>query len=150
MATVTTLNRPAPRQLSKSITRWLPATARVLLGLLFFVCGLNGFLNFLPRPSTPMPEGAVAFAGSLMQTGYMFALIAGTQFVAGTLLLVNRFVPLGLVLLAPVAVNILAFHLFLAPAGLSMAVIVIALEAYLAWTYRQAYRPVLAIRALPK
>jgi hypothetical protein len=115
----------------------------------FFVFGLNGFLNFLPQPSTPMPEGAVAFVGALVQSGYMLQLIAGVQVVAGALLLSNRFVPLALVLLAPVVVNILAFHAFLAPSGVGFAVVVLAMEVYLAWVYRQAYRSTLAMRAAP-
>src|SRR5882672_3962671 len=54
----------------------LPTIARVLLGLMFTVFGLNGFLHFIPEPKTPMPEGAAAFAGALMNTGYMFQLVS--------------------------------------------------------------------------
>jgi uncharacterized membrane protein YphA (DoxX/SURF4 family) len=133
----------------KSIARHLPTAARILMGLLFFVFGLNGFLNFLPQPSTPMPQGAVAFIGALMSSGYMLPLISGTELVVGILLLANRFVPLALALLAPVVVNILAFHLFLAPTGAGLAVVVLALEVYLAWAYRKAYRPMLAVRSAP-
>jgi uncharacterized membrane protein YphA (DoxX/SURF4 family) len=139
----------AERHTTSSIARYFPTAGRVLLGLVFFVFGLNGFLNFLPQPSTPMPEGAVAFVGALVQSGYMLQLIAGVQVVAGALLLSNRFVPLALVLLAPVVVNILAFHAFLAPSGVGFAVVVLAMEVYLAWVYRQAYRSTLAMRAAP-
>jgi len=128
------------------MARHLPTVARILLGLLFLVTGLNGFLNFLPQPTTPMPEGALAFAGAMMNTGYLFPLVMGTQLISGACLLANRFVPLGLTLLAPVAVNILAFHLFLAATGLGVAVAVVALELYLAWTYRRAFLPMLAAR----
>src|SRR3954471_15162202 len=79
--------------------RYLTATGRILFGLMFFISGLNGFLNFLPQPTTPIPERAMAFAGALMATGYMMPLIFGTQLVVGLLLLANRFVPLALVLL---------------------------------------------------
>jgi len=139
----------APSGWGRRLGRLLPVGGRLLLGLLFLVTGLNGFLNFLPQPRTPMPEGAMAFAGAMMQTGYLFPLVGGTQLVAGLLLLVNRFVPLALALLAPVVVNILAFHLFLAPEGLGLAVLVLALEAGLAWSYRRAYRPMLAARTSP-
>jgi hypothetical protein len=132
---------------SKGITRYLPATARVLMGLLFCVTGLNGFLNFLPQ--TPMPDGAVAFAGALMKTGYLFQLIMGTQLIVGVLLLTNRFVPLALALIAPIIVNIVAFHVFLAPSGLGLALVVLVLEVYLAWAYRKAFRPMLAMRTTP-
>jgi uncharacterized membrane protein YphA (DoxX/SURF4 family) len=134
---------------SGAIARHLPTVGRVLLGLVFFVFGLNGFLNFIPMPSTPPPEGAMAFGLALMKTGYMFPLIKGTEVVAGTLLLANRFVPLALVLLAPVVVNIFAFHAFLEPSGVVLATVIVVLEVYLAWSYRNAYRPLLTLRATP-
>lgn len=133
----------------KSFTRFLPAIARILLGLPLFVFGLNGFLNFIPQPKTPLPEGAVAFATALMATGYMMQLIGGTMLVVGTLLLINRFVPLALALFAPFMVNSLAFHIFLEHSGLPMAAIFAGLELYLAWTYRAAFRPMLAARVTP-
>lgn len=130
----------------KSFARYLPTAARILMGLMFFVFGLNGFLHFIPEPKTPMPEGAVAFAGALMKTGYMFPLVMGTQLIVGTLLLLNRFVPLALALIAPIIVGIVTFHVFLAPSGKGMAVVVLVLELYLAWAYRNAFRPMLAMR----
>lgn len=133
----------------RNISRYLPHAARVLLGLIFAVMGLNGFLYFLPQPSTPIPQAAVAFLGALAATGYMVPLSSGTQVIVGVLLLTNRFVPLALALIAPVIVNIVAVHVFLAPSGLPVAMVVLALELYLAWTYRQAYRPMLAMRAVP-
>jgi uncharacterized membrane protein YphA (DoxX/SURF4 family) len=117
----------------------LRVPARLLLGLIFVTFGLNGFLHFLPQP--PMPAPAGAFAGALAATGYLFPLIKGTEIVTGLLLLSGRFVPLALVVLAPVVVNIVAFHLFLAPAGLALPFVVLALGLYLAWTERQAFAP---------
>ena len=134
---------------SKSMARHLPAVGRVLLGLLLFVPGLNGFLNFLPPPSTPIPEGAAAFAGALLNTGYMFPLIKGTEVLTGSLLLSNRFVPLALALAAPVVVNIVAFHAFLAPDGMAIPLALLALELALAWSYRTVYRPMLGLRVRP-
>jgi len=133
---------------ARSMTRHLPTVARLLLGFVFVLFGLNGFFQFLPQPSN-IPEPAMAFAGALLKAGYMFPLIKGTEVVAGTLLLSNRFVPLALALLAPNVVNILAFHAFLAPAGVGLALFVLILEVYLAWAYRDAYRPMLAARAVP-
>jgi hypothetical protein len=133
----------------KSLSRFLPPAARILMGLLFFVFGLNGFLNFIPQPKTPLPDGAVAFAGALMKTGYLFPLIMGTQLLVGALLLSNRFVPLALALIAPIIINILAFHAFLAPSGLALAIVVLALELYLTWEYRKAFLPMLVMRATP-
>src|SRR6058998_1069741 len=134
----------------KSFARHLPTIARSLMGLMFFVFGLNGFLHFIPQPKEAMPEGAVAFAGALMKTGYMFPLVSGTQVLVGALLLLNRFVPLALALIAPIIVGIVTFHIFLAPSGMMPAAVVLVLELYLAWAYRDAFRPMLAPRATPR
>lgn len=133
----------------KPFTRHLPTIVRILMGLMFLVFGLNGFLNFIPQPKDPMPEGAVGFISALMKTGYMFPLVMGTQLLAGGLLLLNRFVPLALALLAPILVGIVTFHLFLAPKGTGIALAVLAMELYLAWAYRSAFRPMLRMRVTP-
>ena len=132
---------------ARPVTRYVNASARILLGLVFLVFGLNGFFYFIPPPSTPLPEPAMAFVGALMATGYMLPLVAGTQVLAGALLLANRFVPLALILLAPVVVNIIAFHLFLEPSGLPIATVVVALEIYLIWNHRAAFRALLVARS---
>ncbi len=121
--------------------------ARILLGLVFFVFGLNGFFHFLPQP--PMSGPPADFVGALVASGYMFPLLKGTEVIAGALLLSGRLVPLALTVLAPVIVNIFAFHLFLAPSGLGVPVVVVALEVFLAWSYRSSFRPVLRVRAEP-
>jgi hypothetical protein len=84
-----------------------------------------------------------------MKSGYMMQLIGITQLVCGVMLLTNRFVPLALALFAPFIVNSIAFHVFLEPSGLVMAGIFLALELYLAWCYRDAYRPMLAAKVRP-
>jgi hypothetical protein len=110
--------------------------ARVLLGLVFLVFGLNGFLHFIP--SGPMPTGAAGqFVGSLIASHY-FMVIAGLQVLGGALLLVNRYVPLALVILGPVIVNIFFFHALMAPAGLPLALVVVILWGIVAarnWQY---------------
>ena len=142
LATTVTTSVPA-----RSITRYTAPAARVLLGLVFFVCGLDGFLHFLPQPTEPPPEGAMTFAIALLKSGYMFPLIKGTEVAVGALLLANRFVPLALVILAPVIVNIFAFHAFLAPSGVVIASALVVLEVYLAWVHRSAYRPLFVSHA---
>lgn len=150
MKTDTTPNTgEADGRRNKSFTRHFPTVARILLGLPLVVFGLNGFLNFIPPPTAPLPEGAAAFAGALAQTGYMMRLIGATQLTVGILLCLNRFVPLALALFAPFIVNSLAFHVFLEPSGLPMAAVFLALELYLAWAYRNSYRQMLAMRASP-
>jgi uncharacterized membrane protein YphA (DoxX/SURF4 family) len=133
----------------KSLSRYFVAAARILMGLVFVVFGLNGFLHFIPQPKTAMSPGAAALMDAFIKSGYMFPLIMGTQLLVGVLLLLNRFVPLALALLAPVVVNIVAFHAFLSPSGLVLALVVLVLELYVAWSYRKAYFPMLAARTSP-
>ncbi len=150
MPTETTFDpHTAAERTTRPFSRHLPTAARIVMGLAFLVAGLNGFLHFLPQPSTPQPDGALAFAGALMKTGYMFPLAMGTQALVGALLLANRFVPLALALIAPVIVNIIAFHVFLAPAAIGPILFLLVLELYLTWSYRAAFRPMLAMRAVP-
>jgi uncharacterized membrane protein YphA (DoxX/SURF4 family) len=139
---------PAGKRTSRSVSRHIPTAARILLGLVFFVFGLNGFLHFIPQP--PPPEPAMAFFGALFATGYMLPLVMGTQLFVGVLLLANRFVPLALAVIAPIIVNILAFHAALAPSGLPLALAVLALELLLAWSYRGSFSSMLTPRADPR
>jgi len=131
-----------------SVARYAPTVARVLTGLIFLVFGLNGFLHFLPNPPS-MPEREAAFAGALIATGYMFPLIKATEVVAGALLLANRFVPLALTLLAPIVVNIVAFHAFLGGAPNALVIGILLLEIYLAYAYRDAFKPMLGAKVKP-
>jgi hypothetical protein len=121
--------------------------ARGFLGLVFFVFGLNGFFHFLPQP--PLPPDAGGFIGALLGTGYLFTLLKGTEVVAGALLLANRFVPLALALLAPIVVNIAAFHLRYTPEQVGLSLVIAAVEIFLAWSYRSAFAPMLAARVEP-
>ncbi|HLI79775.1 MAG TPA: DoxX family protein [Candidatus Binataceae bacterium] len=112
---------------------------RSLLGLIFLVFGLNKFLHFIPNP--PEPPAAMDFFGALFRAGYFLPMLATTEVISGVLLLTGMMVPLALVLLAPVIVNIFMFHLFLAPAGLPLAIVVVVLELVLAWMHRDVYAP---------
>jgi putative oxidoreductase len=92
--------------------------SRILLGLLFTVFGLNGFLHFIPmKPPTGL---AGQYMGALFISHYLVVVFL-LQLIGGVLLLLNRFVPLALLLLGPVLVNILLFHSFMAPEGLPIA-----------------------------
>ena len=126
-----------------------PMIARVLLGLIFTVFGLNGFLNFIPVP--PMPEAAGAFMGAMAETGYLLVLVKVTEVVCGVLLLMGRWVPLALTMLAPVVLNIALFHVFLAPSpdGLMLPILSLALGIYLARSYRSSFSGVLKGNAQP-
>ena len=108
--------------------------ARVLLGLVFVVFGSNIFLHFIPMP--PLPATLAGdFSKALMQSHYIYV-VGLLQVIGGLLLLIGRYVPLGLTLLGPVIVNILLFHIFLEPSGLPMAIIVAVLALFLLWRYR--------------
>src|SRR5207249_1953937 len=111
--------------------------ARVLLGLVFVVFGLNAFLHFIPMSP---PEG---MAGEFMQAlfaSHYFYVVAILQIAGGALCLISgRLVPPGLMLLGPVIVNILLYHIFLMPKGLGMAIGVSVVSLFLLWAYRQAF-----------
>jgi putative oxidoreductase len=118
--------------------------ARLLLGLIFLVFGLNGFLQFLNMG--PMPSGlAGQFMGALFLSHYLWV-VAGLQVVGGVLLLVGRFVPLALVLLGPVIVNILLYHLLLNPAGIGLALAVTVLWFIVFYAHRQYFSGVFVQR----
>lgn len=110
--------------------------ARILLGLVFFGSGVAFFV------STPPPmEGPIAdFIKGMMATGYFFKLLKGTEIFCGLLLLIGRFVPLALVILAPIVLNIVLVHAFMMPDGLPVAAGVAALEIYLAF-FSKEYGP---------
>ena len=119
--------------------------ARILLGLVFFVFGLNGFLHFLTMP--PMPEEAGALMGALGATGYFFPVLKIVETVSGALLLSGMFVPLALILLAPVIVQIFLFHAVLAPGGIGLPIVIVVLEAYLGFVaYRSSFSGVLSAK----
>jgi len=110
--------------------------ARYLAGVIFLVMGLNGFLNFIHFP--PPTGTAAQFMGALYVSHYLWVIFA-FQLVAGVLLLVNRYVPLAVAVLAPVLVNILVFHITMAPAGLPLALFVALLWAVIFVDVRHAF-----------
>jgi len=147
MATTTAAPLPAA---PGATARRLAIAARLLLGLVFLASGIAGLVTAPPPvTSPPMSPGMVALANGLFGSGYLFQLVKLTEVAVGALLLANRFVPLALAALAPVTVNILLVHLLLAPSGLVIALAVLALHLFLAWSYRGAYRSMLAARVEP-
>jgi hypothetical protein len=120
--------------------------ARVLLGAAFTLFAANYFVPFLPQPGVPPPE-AGAFLGAFVSSGFM-TLVKIIELATGLLLLTNRFVPLALALLAPILVGITAFHALLAPSGLAIPIALVLLELVLAWSYRDAFAPMLHLRTV--
>jgi hypothetical protein len=121
--------------------------ARYLLGFVFVVIGLNGFLHFIPAP--PPPGIAGQFFGALYLSHYLIVIFL-LQLIPGILLLVNRFVPLALTLLGPIIVNIFFFHALMSPSGLPLAIIVVVLWFLTAWNVRAAFVGLLQVRAEDK
>ena len=120
--------------------------ARLLLGLIFVVVGLNGFLNFLSMG--PMPTGlAGQFVGALVLSHY-FWVVAALQIAGGALLLASRFVPLALVLLGPVIVNIICYHVFLNPSGAVPAAVVTVLWLIVFYGNRQNFSGIFVQRSV--
>lgn len=117
--------------------------ARYLLGLLFLVFGLNGFLHFIPMP----PPAGVAgqFLGALFLSHYLVVIFA-LQVIPAVLLLLNRFVSLALVILGPIIVNIFSFHAFMAPEGLPLATIAVVLWLLTFINFRGAFQGIFSIR----
>ena len=132
---------------TKSFGRISTAIVRVLLGLMFLVFGLNGFLNFIPAPKD-MPQEIMNVIGALMKAGYM-TVVSGAEVLVAVLLLTNRFVPLALALLAPIVVGIITYHVAMQPATIGPGIVVLLMELYLAWAYRGAFRSMLRIRTTP-
>lgn len=111
--------------------------ARYLLGTIFFIFGLNGFLHFLPFPP---PSGVAAqFFGALYLSHYLVVIFL-LQLIPALLLLFNRYVPLALTLLGPIVFNILFFHILMAPSGLPMALVVLTLWTITAFSVRSAFQ----------
>jgi putative oxidoreductase len=128
----------------KETRRYLPTVTRILLGLILLVTGLNKLFWFAPLP--PMSPALTAFMGALKATGYFLPFLGIVEILAGVLLLVNQFLPLALIIIAPVVLNILAVHTFLDLRALPLALTLLALELYLAWIYREAFQPLFIAR----
>src|ERR1700741_5452481 len=129
----------APKQTKTKEMNMKIATiiARSLVGLIFVVFGSNMFLHFIPMP--PPPEGpARDFMTALFVSHHLYV-IGTLQLAGGLLLLAGRWAPLGLTLLGPIIVNILAFHVFMSPGALGMATVGSALALFLIWRYRETF-----------
>jgi putative oxidoreductase len=119
--------------------------SRVLLGLMFLVFGLNGFLNFIPAPP---PSGTAAqFIGAMFGSRFL-AVVFALQIAAGALLLANHFVLAALTILGPVLINIALFHALMAPTNFAPAIAATVLWSFLVYRERAAFLPLLATRGI--
>lgn len=123
--------------------RYVILVCRLLLGLMFFVLGLNNILGFLKMPPPQNPD-AMTFM-TILHVSHWMTFVGAVMTIAGLLLLVNRFVPLAVTLLAPVIVNILLYHALLWPHGAALAIVALVLELALVATYFRSFTPLLAM-----
>lgn len=123
--------------------RYAILICRILLGLMFFVFGLNNILGFLKMPPPPDPN-ALTFM-TILHASHWMAFVGAIMTIAGLLLLVNRFVPLALTMLAPILVNILLYHALLWPHGALPAIVGLVLELVLIAAYFRSFTPLLAM-----
>ncbi len=120
--------------------------ARILLGLIFVFFGLNGLLHFLPSP--PIPGVAGQFVGALFASHYVLV-VSALQVIGGLLMLSGRYIPLGLVILGPIIVNILLFHLTMAPSSIGPGLLSTALWFVVFFSVRQAFAGIFAAKVEP-
>jgi putative oxidoreductase len=117
--------------------------ARILLGLIFFVFGLNGFLHFIHQPP---PTGLALQYFTVMSASHIMAVVFLLQVIGGALLLVNRFVPIALVLLGPVIVKSLMFHITMEPAGLPPGLVAFVLWLIVFYSVRSVFAGIFAMQ----
>ncbi|MEM7184449.1 MAG: acyltransferase [Spirochaetota bacterium] len=122
--------------------------ARVLFGMIFLVFGVNSVLHFLPEPDMT-PQGK-AFIDGLVAAPYLFPIVKAIEVLAGGMVLSGMFVPLALILIAPITINILLYHVFLDPQGLAMAIALVILQLIIAWGYWPSFQGVLARQGAKK
>lgn len=112
---------------------------RIVLGLTLLIFGINKFIPFIPI--FDMAPAAANFISSLESTGYVLYMVAALEVFIGLLLLLKKWVPFGLMLLAPIAFNILLFHIFLDVSGIIVAIIIVAINVILIYKYWKSYSP---------
>src|SRR6478672_2515784 len=137
----------APYRRDDVVMKILTHISRFLLGLIFLVFGLNGFLHFIPMPP---PSGVAGqFLGAMFVSKYLLV-VSGLQAISGALLLINRYVPLALTILGPIIVNILLFHGLMNPAGIGLAVFVTILWGVMFVSVRSAFDGIFEARVKTK
>lgn len=117
----------------------LTTVFRIILGLILLIFGANKFFNFMTMPPMEGPPGE--FMGALIAAGYMFPLIAATEMFSGILLILNKWFGLGLILASVIIVNIVAFHLVLAPAGIGLGALMAILAILLYYSKWNKFKP---------
>lgn len=118
--------------------------SRMLLGVIFFVFGLNAFFPFIPVP--PLQGMAGNFVGALVQSGYFFPFLKTLETVGGLLLILGLFMPMVLVVLFPITLNIMLFHLFLGLEGMPIAILMLLAHLMLLYAHKNYYKGLFAMK----
>lgn len=114
----------------------------ILFGLMFINSGLNKFFNYMPVPKD-LPEDMMKAMGAFMQIGWLMPLIAVAEITGGILFMINKFRALGAIIIFPVLVGILFTHIFIAPSGLPLALVFLAIEIWVIVENREKYLPMI-------
>lgn len=114
---------------------------RIVLALILIFFGLNKFIDFSFMPLPQLPEGASSFMSSLSASGYVLPLIGFFEIFIGLLLLFKKWVPFALLVLVPISLNVLLFHLFLDIPRVLPAIIIVSINGILIYKYWKSYRP---------
>jgi len=130
------LSNSKPSPMNSTFTKIL----RVVLALILIIFGLNKFIDFSFMPLPQLPEGA-NFMSSLSASGYVLPLIGVLEIFIGLLLLFKKWVPFALLVLVPISLNVLLFHLFLDIPRVLPAIIIVSINAILIYKYWKSYRP---------
>jgi len=112
---------------------------RILLGIILIVFGANKIYTFIPLPQPPVE--AAEFMQSLSDTGYVLTVVAVLEIIIGIMLIFKLWVPFAILVLVPISLNILLFHLFLDVPAIATALVVVALNGILLYKHKQKYKP---------
>ncbi len=114
---------------------------RILLGVMMVIFGLNKFMGFMPMP--PLPEAANDFFGALGKSGYLLNVVGAVELITGVLFLLNKYTALAAVILFPVMLNALMFHIFLAPGAIAPALLAIVMNIVVLFANKDKYNSML-------
>jgi putative oxidoreductase len=120
---------------------------RVLMGLIFVAASIVFLFKLVPQPE--LKGSAKSFMEGIQAAGYFLPLLMGTELVCGLALVIGRFVPLATVVIFPITLHILLYHIFVAPEGLPVAIVLLLANLFLAYACRKHYEPLLAAKLRP-
>ena len=114
----------------------------LLFGLMFINSGLNKFFNYIPMPKD-MPENMIKLMGAIKEIGGLLPLVGVAEIVGGILFITNKFRALGAIIIFPVLAGIILTHIFIAPSGLPMALVLLGIELWVIIENRDKYLPMI-------